>query len=455
MHRTSRSGQDTRIRYIGSIYSLLNGILELKKIVFGTNLRILDTGLKCGRAQWQKGGGKKKRCQYCSDDSGRILYLRALQGHSGRNPIDPTLQDNVLIPNNIFKSISHIGCAVVRSHFGSSRDPSPRLEFPLHLASRQPHQDSFRVRFLFAVYIAWPLLLVALSSSVGNLVVPDRVRSQWWNMDTKLGGSQLRAEGRLFRGRTSHWQISSPSRVIRRRETTVGTSLLSRLDAAETRHVPCLDGQVLFPGVTHRAIKWYQKVRMQSWRIARSLIRLRLTRRSEQMTNCVEFSRTCQMNTSRSSTVTVSRQKCSHWMMRKSLCWQPRGNSYLCKIGLRNKRITWSESPERIRRNNSIVWKFYKKWIEADQELDAAHAKQVQAKHEMSILVAEQTAENAKAVNQGTSGIQSLSSPSNPDPDAQQTILSVFRSVLSMQNMGCHSVAEQLMAAGATDEEVM
>ena len=94
------------------------------------------------------------------------------------------------------------------------------------------------------------------------------------------------------------------------------------------------------------------------------------------------------------------------------------------------------------------------KWIEADQELDAAHAKQVQAKHEMSILVAEQTAENAKAVNQGTSGIQSLSSPSNPDSDAQQTILSVFKSVLSMQNMGCHSVAEQLMAAGATDEEV-
>ena len=76
------------------------------------------------------------------------------------------------------------------------------------------------------------------------------------------------------------------------------------------------------------------------------------------------------------------------------------------------------------------------KWIEADQELDAAHAKQVQAKHEMSILVAEQTAENAKAVNQGTSGIQSFSSPSNPDPDSQQTILSVFKSVLSMQKHG-------------------
>ena len=34
------------------------------------------------------GGGSKRRYQYCSDDSGRILYLRALQGHSGNNLID-------------------------------------------------------------------------------------------------------------------------------------------------------------------------------------------------------------------------------------------------------------------------------------------------------------------------------------------------------------------------------
>ena len=32
--------------------------------------------------------------------------------HSGRNPIDPTLQDNVVIPNNFFDYIYHIGCAV-------------------------------------------------------------------------------------------------------------------------------------------------------------------------------------------------------------------------------------------------------------------------------------------------------------------------------------------------------
>ena len=52
-----------------------------------------------------KGGGNKKRFQYCIDPSGEILYLRALQGHSGRNLIDPSLQDNVLILNDFFEYI--------------------------------------------------------------------------------------------------------------------------------------------------------------------------------------------------------------------------------------------------------------------------------------------------------------------------------------------------------------
>ena len=44
--------------------------------------------------KWKKsmagGGGNKKRYQYCIDSSGTILYLRGLQGHSGRNLIDPS-----------------------------------------------------------------------------------------------------------------------------------------------------------------------------------------------------------------------------------------------------------------------------------------------------------------------------------------------------------------------------
>ena len=57
------------------------------------------------------GGGSKRKYQYCSDNSGTLLYLRALQGHSGRNLIDPLLQDNVIIQRGLFHHIYHIGCA--------------------------------------------------------------------------------------------------------------------------------------------------------------------------------------------------------------------------------------------------------------------------------------------------------------------------------------------------------
>ena len=49
------------------------------------------------------GGGHKKRFQYCVGSSGTVLYLRALQGRSGRNLIDPLLEDNVVIPDGFFK----------------------------------------------------------------------------------------------------------------------------------------------------------------------------------------------------------------------------------------------------------------------------------------------------------------------------------------------------------------
>ena len=57
------------------------------------------------------GGGAERRYQYCTDVSGIIVYLRALQGHSGRNLIDPSLQDNVVIQSEFFHHIYHFGCA--------------------------------------------------------------------------------------------------------------------------------------------------------------------------------------------------------------------------------------------------------------------------------------------------------------------------------------------------------
>ena len=74
--------------------------------------------------KWKKnmagGGGHKKRFQYFADSSGTFLYSRALQGHSGRSLIDPSLQDNVIIPDGFFKYIYHVGCAINKHSISNS-----------------------------------------------------------------------------------------------------------------------------------------------------------------------------------------------------------------------------------------------------------------------------------------------------------------------------------------------
>ena len=59
----------------------------------------------------QRGGGVKKRFQYCVDPSSpeTLLYFRAIQGHSGGKHMDPALQDNVLSPNDFAEHIYHVG----------------------------------------------------------------------------------------------------------------------------------------------------------------------------------------------------------------------------------------------------------------------------------------------------------------------------------------------------------
>ena len=60
-----------------------------------------------------KGGGAKKRFQYCLNpySSKHISYFRAIQGHSGDNAVDPALQDNVLLPKGFIEYIYHVGNA--------------------------------------------------------------------------------------------------------------------------------------------------------------------------------------------------------------------------------------------------------------------------------------------------------------------------------------------------------
>ena len=65
------------------------------------------------------GGGAKRRY---TDISGTIVYFRALQGHSGRNLIDPSSQDNVVIQSGFFQHIYHIGCGFLIIIVSSTMD---------------------------------------------------------------------------------------------------------------------------------------------------------------------------------------------------------------------------------------------------------------------------------------------------------------------------------------------
>ena len=99
------------------------------------------------------GGGSKRRYQYCSDISGIIVYLRALQGHSRRSLIDLSLQDNVIIQRGFFQHIYHIGCAfnlhsIINNGLILGGQNSSKRVFFLPIDPRDKgHQDPAQIDF--------------------------------------------------------------------------------------------------------------------------------------------------------------------------------------------------------------------------------------------------------------------------------------------------------------------
>ena len=100
-------------RYNQTLHREEDGAIEFCKIKYLRNhhSQIQNWSDDRWKACLAAGGGSKRRYQYCSHNSGTILYFRALQRHSGSNLIDLTLQDNVVIGSGIFNYIHHIGCA--------------------------------------------------------------------------------------------------------------------------------------------------------------------------------------------------------------------------------------------------------------------------------------------------------------------------------------------------------
>ena len=119
---------------------------------FPQSLHLFDSRWKACLAA---GGGAKRRFQYCSDDSGTVVYFRALQGHSGRNFIDLSLQDNVVIPSGFFHHMYHIGCAfnlhsIIDSRLipGGQNSSKRQTVFFLHVHPRgKSHMDPEKIDF--------------------------------------------------------------------------------------------------------------------------------------------------------------------------------------------------------------------------------------------------------------------------------------------------------------------
>ena len=85
------------------------------RISWNSRRKKFDGALQWSIGDWisilAKGGGAKKRFQYClnPNSSRHISYFRAIRGHSGGIAIDPELQDNALLPKGFTEYIFHAG----------------------------------------------------------------------------------------------------------------------------------------------------------------------------------------------------------------------------------------------------------------------------------------------------------------------------------------------------------
>ena len=85
---------------------------ELKKMFRNISCIHLIGLMKCGRVEWQEAEATSKDTSivlirqehYCTSEPFNVI--------PGRSHIDPTLQDNVVIPSDLFQDIFHVGCAI-------------------------------------------------------------------------------------------------------------------------------------------------------------------------------------------------------------------------------------------------------------------------------------------------------------------------------------------------------
>ena len=100
------------LRHNQKLHREQDGAIQFYKIKFHLrdyHLPIQNWSDDRWSARLAAGGGPKRRYQYCSDYLGAIIYLRALQGHSGDSIIDLAMQDHVLIGPGVFPYNYRVG----------------------------------------------------------------------------------------------------------------------------------------------------------------------------------------------------------------------------------------------------------------------------------------------------------------------------------------------------------
>ena len=68
--------------------------------------------MKSGRVQWQKEEETRKDFSIVLILHEKFFLSELFKVIQGRNLIDPSLQDNVLILDDFFEYIYHVGCAI-------------------------------------------------------------------------------------------------------------------------------------------------------------------------------------------------------------------------------------------------------------------------------------------------------------------------------------------------------
>ena len=301
---------------------------------------------------------QKKMFQYCTDPSGQsILYLRALWGHSGRNLIDPSLQDNVLIPDDFFEYICHTGCAInlhtimnselipggqnVRKRqtvFFMSVDPmnkehrdpnkidmeAPRLAW-YHQKKWKKHQNTV---YWVDIKLAQKKWFKFYQTRSNAIILYDTLPACWIPKAIKMGTGEIIYEKVYMSPRPppkisflDNWRKELGSEVAGGGEDSQQTQLIQEIDkdvlfgcqtrterpvgGQESTKVEELDIDCREPGLSHAVVKEAEHFRVQEL----------VKKRSKVILVEKHFKPTCSRITSTTHSTKIRRRWSANWVM--------------------------------------------------------------------------------------------------------------------------------------------